>query len=89
MFREAWHGVDLVENRPSGGEEEVDPGDSRAAESVEHGDGGVCQRDAVIVGERGGHPHVGLAAVLVLVAEDPVAHDLQGWRDRAGTAGTG
>jgi hypothetical protein len=70
--------VDLVEDRPGGGEEEVDPGDSCAAESVEHGDGGGCERDAVIVAEDGGHPQVGLAAVLVLVAEDPVAHDLQG-----------
>jgi hypothetical protein len=44
---------------------------------------------AVVVSACGHHRRgrrvlqVGLAAVLVLVAEDPVAHD-SGWRDRAG-----
>ena len=51
---ETRHRVDLVEDRAAAsvGQEEVDPRDPRAAERVEHGDGGVLQGLAVGLGER-------------------------------------
>lgn len=44
----------------------------------------VFECGAVSVAEGSGDPQVGLAAVFVLVAEGPLARDLQGRRDHAG-----
>src|SRR6266516_1140896 len=68
-------------------DQQVEQRDPGPAERVEHGDGGGFERGAVGVAEGGGDPQVGLAAVFVLVAEDPFAHDLQGWCDHAGAVG--